>query len=453
MELQDTSLPIKFVQFLRDNGISQQIYAAKYRIQIPRYVRVNPRASFLQKAHSESLLDDLEEQIVALLKQSIISANQYLELQEDVLVKRVPWLHDRFYEITPPLVNICNTDLYMNGDIYGVDAASGAAVEALLADFWNTAKDTESLSSAGISNTCGKRKYDESANVSVHQQKYQTQQYSKIRVLDLCCAPGMKFCHLADQLVSSDRDFSLVGVDVSQCRIAACHTLVAKYIKHHRDFEIKLVQADGTQFFIEDIQSFDFSNNICGTKKQRKKLMQKKKSRQKKVRENQKDCKQEVTTCSSSPPSQDVQDGTFDYVLVDAECSHDGSIKHIDKYRTQWGMKTLESRIPWIQHQSLLCELQLSLLKNAFRNLKVDGVLIYSTCSFTRAQNEDIIQNFLVSQKGLAKKVAIKFNNQQSQPPCTYSDDNKSMARFDPVTSSTSGLFIAKLTKVYQPKQ
>jgi hypothetical protein len=34
----------------------------------------------------------------------------------------------------------------------------------------------------------------------------------------------------------------------------------------------------------------------------------------------------------------------YDKVLVDAECTHDGSIKHIQKFE-QWGWKTLERRV------------------------------------------------------------------------------------------------------------
>ncbi|RHN41963.1 putative multisite-specific tRNA:(cytosine-C(5))-methyltransferase [Medicago truncatula] len=39
--------------------------------------------------------------------------------------------------------------------------------------------------------------------------------------------------------------------------------------------------------------------------------------------------------------------------------------------------------------------LQLNLLTNGFRLLKVGGSLVYSTCSLTVAQNEDVMEQFL----------------------------------------------------------
>lgn len=122
-------------------------------------------------------------------------------------------------------------------------------------------------------------------------------------------------------------------------------------------------------------------------------------------------------------------------VLVDAECTHDGSVKHIAKFHEQWGTETMEQRMPtlrdgteevrrltqqhcpktftksyefvlivkrnhvkrgWFQLRKAyvnsrcgeLLDLQLRLLQNGFACLRPGGVLVYSTCSFTTAQNE-----------------------------------------------------------------
>lgn len=42
-----------------------------------------------------------------------------------------------------------------------------------------------------------------------------------------------------------------------------------------------------------------------------------------------------------------------------------------------------------------LTTLQYNLLSNASTLLKIGGILVYSTCSFTKRQNEDIIEEFL----------------------------------------------------------
>ncbi len=88
----------------------------------------------------------------------------------------------------------------------------------------------------------------------------------------------------------------------------------------------------------------------------------------------------------------------YDFVIVDAECSHDGSMKHIEKYRTKWGLSQLDSKMPWCQSPEALqrlVNLQRALLRNAYSFLKPGGTLVYSTCSFCRCQNEDIVEEFI----------------------------------------------------------
>jgi 16S rRNA C967 or C1407 C5-methylase (RsmB/RsmF family) len=66
-------------------------------------------------------------------------------------------------------------------------------------------------------------------------------------------------------------------------------------------------------------------------------------------------------------------------VLVDAECTHDGSIKHIQKFEF-WGWKTLDRRVLDAERTDDLLHLQLRLLTNGFKLLKTGGSLVYSTC-------------------------------------------------------------------------
>jgi hypothetical protein len=51
--------------------------------------------------------------------------------------------------------------------------------------------------------------------------------------------------------------------------------------------------------------------------------------------------------------------GLYDCVMVDAECTHDGSVKHITKY-DQWGWNTFERRFLDPQRISTITELQVS---------------------------------------------------------------------------------------------
>ncbi|CAI5518074.1 unnamed protein product [Closterium sp. Naga37s-1] len=67
------------------------------------------------------------------------------------------------------------------------------------------------------------------------------------------------------------------------------------------------------------------------------------------------------------------------WVLVDAECTHDGSLKHILKYDS-WGWHTLNKRFLDPQRLNSLSALQRSLLETGFLLLKPGGRLVYSTC-------------------------------------------------------------------------
>jgi 16S rRNA C967 or C1407 C5-methylase (RsmB/RsmF family) len=128
---------------------------------------------------------------------------------------------------------------------------------------------------------------------------------------------------------------------------------------------------------------------------------------------------------------------------VDAECTHDGSIKHIQKFE-QWGWKTLERRVLDAERTDTnLKALQLNLLRNGFRLLKEAGTLVYSTCSLTHAQNEDVVDQFL-SENFSAELQEIEMAKDW---PCRSGRTPKTL-RFDPSTSATSGLFVAKIRKL-----
>ncbi|GLD96547.1 hypothetical protein PINS_up005230 [Pythium insidiosum] len=85
----------------------------------------------------------------------------------------------------------------------------------------------------------------------------------------------------------------------------------------------------------------------------------------------------------------------YDKVLVDAECTHDGSIKHLQKLDSLDAWTTyVERHLSDAQVQRILA-LQAALLRNGFRLLRAGGTLVYSTCSLSLQQNEAIVSAFL----------------------------------------------------------
>ena len=75
----------------------------------------------------------------------------------------------------------------------------------------------------------------------------------------------------------------------------------------------------------------------------------------------------------------------FDRILVDAPCTGLGTLHRNPE--AKWSRKEDDPRR--LQH------LQLSLLQNVSSNLKSGGVLVYSTCTLTAEENDEVIDRFL----------------------------------------------------------
>ncbi len=72
----------------------------------------------------------------------------------------------------------------------------------------------------------------------------------------------------------------------------------------------------------------------------------------------------------------------FDAVAVDAPCSGEGMFRKIDEAQEQWS----EANV------AMCAERQWEILQNAYEALRPGGVLIYSTCTFNRSEDEDILR-------------------------------------------------------------
>ena len=194
-------------------------------------------------------------------------------------------------------------------------------------------------------------------------------------VLDLCCAPGGKL--ILSSLIQSrgmERDFvnapedigTVTGVDLSLHRLATCRSLLKKY---HVQCS-RLYCADG-RVFSEPVKRF---------------------ARSKINLESGNTAFHETTAFRKRPV--ELTEAQYDKVLVDAQCTHDGSIKHIRKHAEKdWRDFDLSQFTD--ENLAKLHDLQLALLENGFRLLKPGGTLVYSTCSLSPGQNEEIIAKFL----------------------------------------------------------
>ena len=171
---------------------------------------------------------------------------------------------------------------------------------------------------------------DEAAQLAAHLLKVE----SKQRVLDACCAPGGKLCHIRELTP----DVSLIGLDAEENRL---------------------------QQTAENLNRLKFQdvNLICA-------------------------------------PAEDLQqwwDGQyFDRILLDAPCSGTGVIRrHPD-------IKVLRNS----EDIAKLASLQHHLLVRLWQTLKIEGLLVFATCSILPDENEQVIRRFLTEQKD-AEHLAI----------------------------------------------
>ena len=259
------------------------------------------------------------------------------------------------------------------------------------------------------------------------------------RVIDLCCAPGLKLCTMADLLSSShpiikdgSKNAHLIGVDVCPQRMFLCKNIVSKYHIHtetrgdlvestQTNVNIRLFCADSTTLGDPNLSfnpsSLVFDSHIALDESSHagKRKRMNKSARKRETKRLHKVILYDISTVNtkdsvSTPlhPHQDDRPMThhpwfdsFDRVLIDAECSTDGAIYHMahkiqsmqDKSEYTF---TNEKLVNPDQLRHLL-QLQQNLIQTGFQLLRPGGKLVYSTCSLSMEQNEGIVA-WLISQ-------------------------------------------------------
>mmetsp|Transcript_17757 Transcript_17757/g.29684 ORF Transcript_17757/g.29684 Transcript_17757/m.29684 type:complete len:504 (+) Transcript_17757:87-1598(+) len=282
------------------------------------------------------------------------------------------------------------------------------------------------------------------------------------KVLDLCCCPGGKFLMLSDHI---DSEATIVGIDVSQSRMNVTKSLVHKhlnavYVSHscqHLCPRMLLVRADGTTFSRDDRGELAYDSSIglaeierCGYKRKRNKSMRGREMRQLKDSWSAQANPLIVPDClqKPKPSSSAVKDvahtrveeeekiegewngdgfffGCFDAVLVDAQCTHDSSYRHLrylsdnpanscigdSNSRLKDVVWTNECRsyknIGSVASDESVYALQRDLIAKGFSCLAPGGELVYSTCSAEQEQNEDVVQWLLDKEKGNVEVVPV----------------------------------------------
>ena len=108
--------------------------------------------------------------------------------------------------------------------------------------------------------------------------------------------------------------------------------------------------------------------------------------------------------------------GFFNAIQVDAPCSGEGMFRKLPEAIEQWSMENV----------AICAARQKEILDNAAVMLKSGGTIVYSTCTFSKEENEDVIEYFL-----------------ERHPDFTLEE----MERFWPHKVDGEGHFVAKLVR------
>ena len=130
----------------------------------------------------------------------------------------------------------------------------------------------------------------------------------------------------------------------------------------------------------------------------------------------------------------------FDRVLVDAPCSGDGIVRKDQNMLTYWSPQDA-------QH---LAQQQKGLLRAAYQMLRPGGTLVYSTCSLSLEENEEVLLGLLRRYK---EDVAILPITEFEGPPLPNALATQFPAEFTrcvrvwPHHHDTEGAFVVRLSK------
>ena len=92
-----------------------------------------------------------------------------------------------------------------------------------------------------------------------------------------------------------------------------------------------------------------------------------------------------IITNTDSSNLKKVFKGYFDKIVIDAPCSGQGMFRKDQVAIDDWSFsKVLECQ-----------SIQKEIIRDGFEMLKKDGVLVYSTCTFAKEENEDVINDFI----------------------------------------------------------
>lgn len=125
----------------------------------------------------------------------------------------------------------------------------------------------------------------------------------------------------------------------------------------------------------------------------------------------------------------------FDKIILDAPCSGEGMFRKLDQAIETWSIDKIKE----------CAYIQKKLIDSAYKMLKNDGILIYSTCTYSLEENEFQV-DYMVNQ------LQMELLDIKKQPGMSPGYQNNKVVRMYPHINKGEGQFIALLKKHSQEK-
>ena len=129
----------------------------------------------------------------------------------------------------------------------------------------------------------------------------------------------------------------------------------------------------------------------------------------------------------------------FDKVLLDAPCSDIGTARKNSQVIARWTVDRVHK----------LSNLQKKLIMSAYNSLRVGGTLVYSTCTTSREENEEVIEHLLKEKK---EATIEKFNIPGIKTREGMTNKTRNTVRIMPQDNDTESYYIAKIIKTDEEK-
>jgi NOL1/NOP2/sun family putative RNA methylase len=124
----------------------------------------------------------------------------------------------------------------------------------------------------------------------------------------------------------------------------------------------------------------------------------------------------------------------FERVMLDAPCSDVGTARKDPRVLQSWSLDRIRR----------LSNLQKKLMVSAFGCLKPGGVLVYSTCTTSREENEDVVAHLLRQNSGAVLE-DVRVPGLKTRRGLT--EETRGCARIVPQDNDSDAYFIAKVRK------